>query len=97
MHAQVAVGGLEHALEVVEAERIVGGERADDAEADALVNQAIEFGKLGSYGSMLADFVMSVGASLLASFLPNVVTNSGFVLRMLAVRWKRSSHRASWR
>jgi len=48
--AEVAVGGFEDALEVVEAERIVGGEGADDAEADALVDEAIEFGEFGSEG-----------------------------------------------
>ena len=45
--AEVAVGGFENAFEVVEAEGIVGGEGADDAEADALVNQTIEFGEFG--------------------------------------------------
>ena len=32
--AEVAVGGFEQAAEVVEAERVVDGERADDAEAE---------------------------------------------------------------
>jgi len=53
MDAEVAVGGFEDALEVVEAEGIVGGEGADDAEADALVDQAVEFGEFGSDGLRL--------------------------------------------
>ena len=35
-------------LQVVEAERVIGGKGADDAEPDALVYQAVEFGKLVS-------------------------------------------------
>src|SRR5215467_3470 len=46
--AQVAVGGFQDTLEVVEAQGFVGGESADDAEADALVDEAIEFGEFGS-------------------------------------------------
>jgi len=46
--AEIAVGGLQDTLEIVEAEGVVGGEGADDAETDALVNQAIEFGEFGS-------------------------------------------------
>ena len=61
MDAEVAVGGLEHALEIVEAERFVGGEGADDAEADALVNQAIEFGKFGG-AERLRMLVMSAAS-----------------------------------
>ena len=74
VHAEVAVGGFEHALKVVEAERIVGGEGADDAEADALVNQAIEFGEFGSDRSVLADFVMRARTSLLANLFLDVLT-----------------------
>lgn len=48
VHAQVTVGGLKDALEIVKCERLVCGERADDAQADALVNQTIEFRQLGS-------------------------------------------------
>ena len=48
--AEVAVGGLEDALEVFEAEAFVGGEGADDPEANAFVDQAIELRKLESGG-----------------------------------------------
>src|SRR5881296_2428146 len=44
VHAQVAVRGLEQRLELVEAQRIVHGERAHDAEADPLVDQPVELG-----------------------------------------------------
>src|SRR5580704_6368666 len=43
VHAEVAVGGFEHAFEIVETQRVIDGERTDDAEAQTLVNQAIEF------------------------------------------------------
>jgi len=79
VNAEIAVGGLEHALEVVEAERLVGGEGADDAEPDALVNQAVEFGKFGRGPPIMhANF----GATCVRGPV------------VLAV-WKRFSHRAS--
>src|SRR5579863_513334 len=46
VHAKVAVGGLEDALEIIETQGIVDGEGADDAKTQALVNQAIEFRQL---------------------------------------------------
>jgi hypothetical protein len=99
--AEVAVGGLEDAFEIVEAEGIVGGQGADDAKANAFVNQAIEFGKFGSDRSRLAIFFMSPPASLLANFLTHllarVLAKDGLVFRGLAMGWKRSSHRASGR
>ena len=62
MDAEIAVGGFEHALEVVEAERLVGGESADDAEANALVNEAIKFGEFGGAGGRVrAGFVTMRG------------------------------------
>jgi len=48
VNAEIAVSRFEYTLEIVEAEGIVGGECADDAETNALVNQAIELGKFGS-------------------------------------------------
>jgi len=48
--AEIAVGGLEDALEVLEAEAGVGGEGADDSETNALVNEAVEFGEFESWG-----------------------------------------------
>src|SRR5712691_10455025 len=42
VHAQVAVCGLQERLELVEAEAVVHGERAHDAEAHALVDQPVE-------------------------------------------------------
>ena len=51
--AEVAVSGFEDAFEVVEAEARVGGEGADNAEADALMNEAVEFGELqGARGAL---------------------------------------------
>src|SRR6266446_3476579 len=44
VHAQVAVRGLEQRLELVEAQRIVHGERAHDAEPDPLVDEPVELG-----------------------------------------------------
>ena len=80
--AEIAVSGFEHAFEVVEAEGIVGGEGADDAEADALVDEAIEFGEFGgARGGVLA--------SGFAMFFPRLRLGLGG----LAVRWERSSHR----
>ena len=48
MDAEIAVGGLEDAFQVFEAEAGVGGEGADDSETNALVNQAVEFGEFES-------------------------------------------------
>ena len=45
--AEIPVSGFEQALEIVEAERIVDGESADNAEAETLVNQAIELRQFG--------------------------------------------------
>src|SRR2546422_11186315 len=42
VHTQVAVRGLEQRLELIEAQGIVHGERAHDAEAYPLVNQPVE-------------------------------------------------------
>src|SRR5579872_1400354 len=90
VNAEIAVGGLEHALEIVEAQRIVGGEGADNAEADALVNEAVELGEFGSHkvrvGVVLSFFVRLVLKSLARAKLR---------LERLAAGWKRSSHHAS--
>ncbi len=51
VNAEIAVSGLKNALEIVEGERLVGGESADDAEANAFVNQAVEFGEREHAGS----------------------------------------------
>src|SRR2546422_3072239 len=40
--AQVAVGGLHQTLELIEAEPVIDRQRADDAEAHALVDHAVE-------------------------------------------------------
>ena len=42
MDAQVAVGRPEQALQIVERQALVHGERADDAQPQPLVNQPIE-------------------------------------------------------
>src|SRR5437773_1976513 len=46
VHAEIAVGGFQQSTQVVEAERVVDGEGADDAEAQALVDDAIEVGEI---------------------------------------------------
>ena len=46
MDAQVSVGGFEDAFEVGETEARVGGESADDPQANAFVNEAVELGEL---------------------------------------------------
>jgi len=71
MYAEVAIGSFEDTLEVVEAERIIGCEGADDAEADALVNQAIELGEfVGERGNILTsrvEFLTNFSTALFAS------------------------------
>jgi hypothetical protein len=86
---EVAVRGFEHALEIIEAERVVGGEGTDDAEADALMNEAIQFWEFRSAGGKML-------AGLLASGITKPLPGLGFGLSELA-GWKRSSHRASVR
>src|SRR5213076_1725364 len=44
VHAQIAVRRLEQGLELVEAQRLVDGQRAHDAKAHALVDQPVELG-----------------------------------------------------
>ena len=46
MHAEVAVAHAKKVLELVEGERSVHGERADDRQTGALVNEAIEMRQL---------------------------------------------------
>jgi hypothetical protein len=89
--AEVAVGGLEDTLEVVEAEGVVGRQGADDAETNAFVNQAIEFGKFVGAGvnflmRLRGVFVAELSATLFANILTNVFVNPGLVLGVLAVR-----------
>ena len=50
VHAKVAVGGLEQGFQLVEGERAIDGERADNAEADALVDEAVEVARNGFAG-----------------------------------------------
>src|SRR5438876_7298905 len=45
VHAQVAVGRLEERLQLVEGQRVVHRQRADDAEADPLVDQPVQLGR----------------------------------------------------
>ena len=89
--AEVAVGGFEDTLEIVEAEGVVGGERADDAETNAFVNQAIELGKFVGAGvnffmRLSGMFVAELSATLFANILTNVFVNPGLALGVLAVR-----------
>jgi len=66
--AEISVSGFEDAFEVVEAEGVVGGEGADDSEADAFVDQAIELREFGGAGrgfaGLLASFLTSCGRRL---------------------------------
>ena len=68
MDAEVAIGCLEHALEIVEAKRFVGGESADNTEPNALVNKAVEFGEFGSLG-----WVVIVGTPRVVGMLVGVM------------------------
>src|SRR5438094_203779 len=54
VHAEVAVGRFEQALQIVERQRVVDRQRADDGEAHALVDDAIEARglRLGSRGPL---------------------------------------------
>ena len=45
VHAEIAVGSFEDAFEIVESQGFIGGESADNAEANAFVNQAVELRK----------------------------------------------------
>ena len=54
MDAQVAVGDAEKLLELIEGERGVNGQGADDCEARAFVNQAIEIGAAAVAGPTAA-------------------------------------------
>ena len=42
MHAEIAVGGLEKRLQFIERQRTIHGQRTDDAQTYAFVDQAIE-------------------------------------------------------
>jgi hypothetical protein len=88
MNAEIAVGSLEHALKVVEAERIVGREGAHNPKPNALVNQSVEFGEFGRarHRRLLKGFASGF-TKLLSNVPPGL---SAFTLRS-----KRSSHRAS--
>src|SRR5450759_3782537 len=45
MDTQVAVGGIQQFLEFAEGQRIVDGERAENTQAQAFVDQAVDFGR----------------------------------------------------
>src|SRR5450432_4206420 len=59
VNAQVAVGGLEHGFQLVEGERTVYGQCADDTESHAFVDQAVEIGR----DSLLRGVCRSVRSS----------------------------------
>ena len=44
MDAEIAVCGIHQALEIAKSQRFIRGERADDAEAQALMDQSIQIG-----------------------------------------------------
>jgi len=69
VHAEVAVGSFEQTLEIVEAERIVGGERAENSETQAFVDQAIEFGeRCGARRTAGGLVLMIAGGCVLTGF-----------------------------
>ena len=53
VHAQVAVGGLQQPLELVEGERLVDRERAHDGEPHPLVDEAVELERSVGRGAAL--------------------------------------------
>src|SRR6266540_778043 len=59
VHAQVAVGRVEQALQLVERETLIHRQRADDREALALVDQPIELA-LGALGDLHRPLRVSV-------------------------------------
>src|SRR5438094_2245997 len=61
VHADVAVGGLEQLLEIVESERFVDSQRAHDAESHPLMDELVE---IGWAGLSAADAVRSRGLIL---------------------------------
>ena len=65
MDTEIAVGGLEQGFEFVEGLRAVDGQSADDAQANAFVDEAIEIGGDGLSTSGAAQFV-SGGASFVS-------------------------------
>ena len=79
--AQVAVRGGEQFLQVVEAERLIRRQGADDSQAHALVNQAVEVRRAGR-------------GRLPALPLGNAVRSSSFQ-RVTPAEEMRSSHRTS--
>lgn len=48
MDAQIAVGDLQQTLKIVEAERVIYGQSADNAESHTLMNDGIEAERLGT-------------------------------------------------
>jgi hypothetical protein len=52
--AEIAIGGFQQLLQVVEAQDLVYRERADDCESNAFVNERIEFQALRSMSSRFA-------------------------------------------
>jgi hypothetical protein len=81
--AEIAVSGFEDAFEVVETEGIVGSEGADDAETDALVDKAIEFGEFGGAGRIFGRGFAGLFAELGVSYMIGLGGLSG---------WEGSSH-----
>src|SRR5436190_1753942 len=59
--AEVAIRGLHQPLEVVEAQRVVHGERAHDAEAQPLVNQPVEAERAFLAPALAADRAQPAG------------------------------------
>ena len=65
--AEIAVGCIQQALKITEAQSFIRGERADDAEAQALVDQTIQIrsGTLCLAGNILQACCCSVLLSLI--------------------------------
>src|ERR1700752_1137339 len=48
MHAQISIGGLEHALQIVDTQRIISRQRTHNPQPDTLVYQSVQFGQFRS-------------------------------------------------
>src|SRR6516165_2775372 len=80
MHTEIAIGDLQQLLEVVEAEDFIYRQRTHDGQADALVNQRIEFQALcwlsgnfaGASASNCGNASCAIGVGLGHNGLPKI-------------------------
>jgi hypothetical protein len=57
--AQVAIGGFQQGLQLIESERTIDGKRTDDAQTNAFVNQAVKVRGHGFAACAAGDVVSS--------------------------------------